>query len=143
MIKNKTDRINVLNIPFFNKLGLKNDYKTFKKIIETSNKEICLEILKSNVGFELPFGIGKLVIQKGQPRVKNLYTVTNKEQVAKEIFNLHSFGFIYKFTMVDKVSLKHKSLWKFRANREFLKKPLYHIIHSGLANYDSTPTYAV
>ncbi len=137
MITNKEDRTNLLNRKDFKSLNLKNDFKTYKKIIKKCNEEICLETLKSNAGFDLPLGLGKLLVLKSQPRVKNLYCVTNKEGEAKEIFNLHSFGFVYKFTIRDKVSQRYKSLWKFRANRETLKKPLYHIIHKGLALYDS------
>lgn len=119
----------------------KMSYAVYKEIISTCNKLIAQEVLDNEAGMLLPFNLGRLIILKTHPKVSQLYSATNPEGKAKKVFNLHSYGWIYRTFHKERTLLKFPYLFKFKPNRETIKKPLYNKIMSGDANYLTAAEY--
>lgn len=70
------------------------DYKTWINIILLTNKKIAQEILTSELGFKLPYGLGLLkVVGNKQSENKKMYIFKNGKRYIAH--NFHSFGYIY------------------------------------------------
>lgn len=108
------------------------DYDEYKKVVKAVNQLRCEDILESQEGHLLPSNIGKLIILKEKPRVKQVYSMTRP---GTRIFNLHSFGYIYRVYFKDKLLLRYPELYRFRPHRANIKVPLYNIIVNSVRDY--------
>ena len=126
-----------LNKEFYLKCNSKIPYETWKKIIKECLIENTKDILGKQTGYALPNDMGRILILVDEPykNVETLYSVTKNNGECTEVFNFHSFGLVGKFHWKGVDKHYGLNMFKFRPNRDTLKKPLYHIFHSGLQNY--------
>lgn len=104
------------------------DIKEFKKVINALNKERCNMILNQDEGMALPQNMGRLIILGTKASVKNLYSVSKP---GTRIFNLHTFGWIYRVFFKERIVLRYPELYKFRPSRDNIKKKIYEAVHNG------------
>lgn len=118
----------------FNELKLKEgaNFEDYQKVIKAMSLLRCEDILESDEGHILPNGLGKFIILKNLPRVSQVYSMTRP---GTKIYNLHSFGWIYRVYHKEKLLLRYPDLHKFRPHRANLKVPLYNHIMNQTKDY--------
>jgi hypothetical protein len=121
------------------KAGFEADYDEYKKVVKEMNQLRCQDILESEEGHLLPSGIGKLIILKEKPRVKKVYSMTRP---GTRIYNLHSFGYIYRVYFKERLLLRYPELYRFRPHRANIKVPLYDIIVSSKRDYQKQSDFS-
>jgi len=124
---------------FYESLKLKNgDYDEYKKVIKAINQLRCQDILDSEEGHTLPSNLGKLIILKNKPRVKQMYSMTRP---GVKIYNLHSFGYVYRIYHKETLLMRYPQLFRFRSHRQNLKMPLKYIIDNQIKDYYKQSDY--
>jgi len=108
------------------------DYNEYKKVIKALNTIRCNEVLENEEGYMLPQNLGRIIILKTKPRVKQVYSMTRP---GTKISNLHSFGWIYRVFHKEKILMRYPELFKFRAHRANMKVPLYEHIMNQTKDY--------
>lgn len=108
------------------------NFEDFQKAIKAINILRCQDVLNSEEGHSLPSNVGKLIILKNKPRVKQVYSMTRP---GTKIYNLHTFGYIYRIYHKETILLRYPYLFRFRAHRDNLKKPLKYILDNQIRDY--------
>ena len=128
------NRKSSLNKEDFLKKGFKfdSDYTEYCKVIKAVNELRCKIILEHEEGHSLPFNLGRIIILKVKPRVKQVYSMTKP---GTKLSNLHSYGWIYRVMHKEKLLMRYPALYNFRPHRQNLKMPLYNNIMNGLKEY--------
>lgn len=108
----------------FNKANFKfdADIKEYKQVIKALNKERCNMLLNQDEGLALPQNMGRLIILGTKASVKKQYSVSTP---GTRVFNLHSFGWIYRVFHKERIVLRYSELFKFRPNRQNIKMKIY------------------
>lgn len=123
-------RDTVLSKEFYNKvvkkLGIDIDYKTFNKVIITSNEKIQEIVADEEGGFKIPENMGYLVVTKYKSKKQPIDWV-NSKKFKKPIYlpNLHSFGFIHHikwFRMGLTINFGTYDVYKFEPCREIKRR---------------------
>jgi len=119
-----------VNKDFHNKCNSKLSYQVWKNIILDCLISSTHDVLEK-LGFNILGGLGKIIILMDEPhkRIENLYSITDKGE-KKEVFNFHTFGLIAKFHWKGQPKHNMIRIFKFKPNRDTLKKPLYNILFS-------------
>lgn len=107
-------------------------FEDYKKVIKALNILRCEKIVENDEGYSLPNSMGRIVILKLRPRVKNIYSMT---QPGTRIYNIHSFGYVYRVFHKERLLLRYPVLYKFRPHRQGIKVPLYNHIMNGTKEY--------
>lgn len=130
----------VCNKEDFGQIKFKSDsnFKEFREVIKEINRLRCKNIIERQEGHMLPQNIGRLIILKTKPRVKQVYSMT---QPGTKLSNLHTFGWIYRIFHKERILLRFPELFKFRANRQNLKMPLYSVIMNEERDYFKLTDY--
>lgn len=113
-------------------------YEEYKKTIIAINKLRCQDILESEEGHILPSNLGRIIILKNKPRVKQLYSMTRP---GTRIYNLNTFGYVYRIFHKDRILLRYPHLFRFRAHRQNLKVPLKDILDNQIRDYFKQSDY--
>lgn len=121
----KFRRDNIIDVKFYKEFkeqhNIDIDYKTFKKIIITSNKKIADIIVDGNDGFRLPKGLGAITVSKYKSSKKHI-DWQNSNKFNKRIYhlNLHTYGYNFSIRWfkhnVTKLALV--GIYKFKASRK-------------------------
>lgn len=122
--------VGTLNKVFYNKCGSKLPYEVWKELIKDCLISSTHDVLEK-MGYNIPNDMGKIIILVDEPHkhIETLYSVTDKGE-CKEIFNFHTFGLVGKFHWKNQPFNNLIRLFKFKPNRDTLKKPLYNIFHA-------------
>lgn len=133
-MKYSTKIINTGSKTVYNQLNIKEggSHEEYKKVIKAISVLRCQDVLESEEGHLLPSGVGKLIILGNKPRVKQVYSMTRP---GKKIFNLHTFGLVYRIYHKEYSALRYPVLFRWRSHRANLKVPLHHILVNQLKNY--------
>ena len=107
---------------FVKETGSKLDYKTFVKIIKTTNEKIRIAAAEEEAGVELPERMGLLLVTKYKSKKRPIdWVATNKLGTGVKVpfLNLHSFGYTchVKWVKLGMVSFKHNDIYKFEPYR--------------------------
>lgn len=119
-----------VNKLFHEKCSSKLPYEVWKEVIVDCLINSTHDIL-DKTGYDIPNDMGKIIILVDEPHqhIDKLYSVTDKG-TCKEIFNFHTFGLVGKFHWKKQPFHNMIKVFKFKPNRDTLKKPLYNIFHS-------------
>lgn len=115
------------------------DYDEFKKVIKAINEYRCQDIVDSDEGHQLPNNLGRLIVLGSEPRVKKLYSMTRP---GKQIFNLHTFGIVYRCYHKERLLMRYPMLFNWRSHRQNIKMPLNkHLNNETRVYYKHTDFY--
>lgn len=115
--------------------SVKINYRQFRDIIAESNEEICKVILTDKTGFQMPYKLGYLVVNKYK-QYKPIVDRSQSKNIGKQVVytNFHTMGYMYKFewysTLSQRGSNKFLNKFRFDASRE-LKRSLAKILKDG------------
>lgn len=111
------------------------DYKEFSKVIRAINKLRAANVIEKEGGEPLPMNLGRVIILKRKPKQTKLYSSTSGVGVPRRIFNMHSFGYVYKVWHKERILMRYPELYKFRPHRANIKVPLYNNIMEAKKEY--------
>lgn len=116
-------RVNPLNQKLYKQYiqetGSDIDYKTFVKIISTTNEIIRESVIEEEAGVKLPLSLGNIVVTKYKSK-KSFPDWKLTKEYKKKIFhvNLHSLGFIHHIKWFKIGSdFSNKNIYKFQPYR--------------------------
>lgn len=115
-------------------------FEQYKQVIKALNTIRSQVIVDKEEGYSLPSNLGRIVILKAKPRVKNVYSMTRP---GTRIYNLHSFGYVYRVFHKERILMRYPVLYKFRPHRQNIKVPLYNNIMNGVKDYYRQSDYYV
>lgn len=101
-------------------------YATYKKIIETANKNVGRVVVDEIDGFKMPFGLGFLCAVRWVPKTPAIDWDKTRKNGGKHVYhlNLHTFGFSAgtRWFRVSRMNAQfYNQLFKFKACKELAK----------------------
>lgn len=119
-----------VNKEFYKKCSSKLPYELWRDLMLDCLINSSNDVLEKT-GFDIPNDMGKIIILVDEPfkHIEKLYSVTDRG-TCKEIYNFHTFGLVGKFHWKKQPFSSLIKIFKFKPNRDTLKKPLYNIFHS-------------